>query len=203
MLTVAILVVSAGVIVQPVRNMPGNSILIDVQNQLVSGHPYNDPDPITTVHECTHGINSRLRGLYHKPSFYVLKNRAFIFHEVPGTLRDVANKIPINLRGDVYKLYLVDSRRWWNDTPSYVFDEFVAYTNGSIARYELGIPTRIESIKYMMEFVIYSYYAATTPESKEFWAWNTRRAWALYELSGVKLPYVESIQFQMILREAL
>jgi len=199
----AIILIGGMVSVPPVRDLPNDSIIFDVQNQLVSGHPYNDPDPITTVHECTHGINSRLRGLYHKPSFYVLKNRAFIFHEVPGTLRDVANKIPINLRGDVYKLYLVDSLRWWNNTPSYVFDEFVAYTNGSIARDELRIQTRTESIKYMIEFVVYSYYAALTPESKEFWVWNTRRAWALYKKSGIVIPYAESIQFQMILREAL
>ncbi len=143
--------------VNPVRDVTEFApILNDVQSQLQAGHQYTCDDDITTVHECTHGINSRLRWLYGKPSFYVLNNKAIILDEPKGTLAKVANRIPVDSRGKLYQLYLVDARQWWNEQPTYVFDEFSCYINGAQARRELGRTDRKEAIEFMAEFIVYS-----------------------------------------------
>ena len=74
-------------------------ILADVESHLPAGHPYDDPDQITTVHECTHGINSLLRNQYGCPAFYVLKDRAVLIRtrhhaEVVGRRRPGAALAP-------------------------------------------------------------------------------------------------------------
>ncbi len=144
-------------VVTPLREVTAYApILNDVYSQLSAGHDYTCDDDITTVHEATHGINARLRGLYGKPSFYILNNQAITLDEPDGTLTMVAEQIPKNLRGNNYKLYLVDARRYWDGQPTYVFDEFVAYTNGAQARLDLGREDRIGVVKRMAEFLTYS-----------------------------------------------
>jgi hypothetical protein len=44
----------------------------------------------------------------------------------------------------------------WNEQPSYVFDEWCAYTNGLEARYRLGIRDRQETGRYAAEFIAYA-----------------------------------------------
>jgi len=144
-------------LVSPVRDVTEFApILNDVQSQLQAGHQYTCDDDITTVHECTHGINSRLRGLHGKPSFYVLNNKAIILEEPKGILRSIAEKIPVDYRGKTYQTYLVDARRWWNEQPTYIFDEFSAYINGAQARRDLGRTDRGEAIEFMGEFIVYA-----------------------------------------------
>ena len=135
----------------------GNGIIADIDSQLQEGHPYADEDKVTHTHEGTHGINSRLRKIHRSPGFYLLKGKALILDAEPlGTLAGVANVVPPSVRGDVYQLYLVQSRRYWNEQPSYMFDELTGYTNGAIARKELGIERREETVRYAAEFMIYS-----------------------------------------------
>ena len=93
---------------RPIREVSGYPpILTDVESHLPAGHPYDDPDRITTVHECTHGINSLLRAQYGCRAFYVLKDRAVLLDEPATTLAAVAAQVPPSLRGEVYELYLV------------------------------------------------------------------------------------------------
>ncbi len=172
-------------LVNPVRDVTDFApILNDVQSQLQEGHQYTCDNDISTVHECTHGINSRLRGLYGKPSFYVLNNKAIILEEPKGTLRAVAKRIPLEHQGKLYQLYLVDARRWWDEQPTYVFDEFSSYINGAQARKELGRTDREALIENVGEFVVYSICVPWStnnndPKMKAFLRYQIDRALAL------------------------
>ena len=165
------------VFVTPVRTVTNYSpVMNDVQSQLEAGHNYG-----MSVHECTHGINSRLRNLYKKPSFYVLQNRAVTMSEPCGTLASVASVVPRSLRGSDYRHYLVKAQTWWNEQPTYVFDEFVAYTNGSQARKETGKPKGDITIQRMAEFIPYSICVpwatkSKDPKMKAFLRWQIKRA---------------------------
>lgn len=185
----------------PIRQVSGlEHIVADIESHLPSNHPYRDNDKITWVHEGTHGINSQLRGLYGKPAFYVLRDRAIVLQKEPQTtLSEVARGIPISLRGDVYVLYLINSQRWWNNEPEYLFDEFVAYTNGSEARRQLAISERSESVRYMLEFCVYSTSVQIHSRNKDestrnFLKWNIERAMKIYKQSGIRSTYLVKLR---------
>jgi hypothetical protein len=139
----------------PIRDV-GNlgPIVTDVESHLYAGHPYRDADRITWVHEGSHGVSSLLRNKWGCPAFYVLQNRAVLMPEPRTTLSAVAGRVPQSLRGEVYNLYLIQMQQWWNNQPSFVFDEWVAYTNGAEARRRLGIPDREETLRYASEFIV-------------------------------------------------
>ena len=170
---------------RPIRQVSGlPAILADVESHLPAGHPYDDPDRITTVHECTHGINSLLRNRYGCPAFYVLNDRAILLHEPKTTLSAAANLVPLSLRGEVYDLYLVNAQSDWNDQPSYVFDEWTAYTNGANARQQLGIQDRQETVRYALEFCVYATCVAraansSDPQTRAFIMWQIERVMKL------------------------
>ena len=141
----------------PLKNSPEyGPVVTDVEQHLPARHVYRDDDKITWTHEGTHGIASQLRGKYQQPGFYLLNNNAYLLKEPKTTLAAVATKIPRSLRGAVYQLYCIDQQRYWNNEPSYLIDEWVAYLNGSLARRELGIEGRSETLRYLVEMAIYS-----------------------------------------------
>lgn len=162
-------------------------VVTDIENHLYAGHPYRDNDRITWTHEGTHGVNSLLRNKYGQPTFYVLKNNAYTMNEPLTKINEVARMIPWRLRGDqTYSLYCLQSIQSWNDQPSYLFDEWVAYTNGTIARYKLGIKDRRETIQYMFELGIYSTCVPYTskerfPVMRDFLKWQWERTLSLVE----------------------
>jgi len=171
-------------------------VVADIESHLPTNHPYRDNDRITWVHEGTHGINSILRNTFGRPGFYVLENKAILLNTEPQTtIGEVARMVPVSLRGDVYRLYMVDMRRYWEHQPSYIFDEFVAYTNGADARNQLRIHDRAETVKYMLEFCVYS---ACVPRSvKEgdeqlrlFLMFQAERAIKISNDSGIKSEYL-------------
>ena len=162
------------ILVSPLREVTEYCDTVnDVQSQLEAGHGYNCDNPISTVHECTHGINSRLRGIYKQPCFYVLGNKMFTFPEPKGTLKQVADSIPKRLRGSLYQFYLVDAQKYWNNQPSYVLDELSAYINALQARSELGVTYRKEISGYVAEFLVYSRYVKG---GKEYLDYQINRA---------------------------
>jgi hypothetical protein len=177
----------------PIRNVADPTILGDIESHLPAGHPYGDPDPVTTVHEGTHGINSLLRNQYGMPCFYLLNNRFARIREPLITIDKVARRVPPSLRGSVYRLYLVQMQGYWNNQPSYILDEYVAYTNGAEAREKLGIKMRLETIDYMLEMSVYATCLAretSTPQLKEFLIWQMKRVMELYRRSGYTSPYM-------------
>jgi hypothetical protein len=181
----------------PIRVVSDAPIIADVQSHLPAGNPYRDSDPITTVHESTHGINSLIRQHYGQPGFYLLNNKAAVISEPKTGLSKVAQIVPASLRGEVYDLYLIQQRIYWENEPSYVFDEMTAYTNGAEARYELGIAERQETVRYMLEFIVYSACVAKAtpePQMREFLRYQIERAIAIYHRSAVPTSYLNKLQ---------
>jgi hypothetical protein len=181
--------------VKPIRNVGQlPSVIADVESHLPAGHVYGDPDRVTMVHEGTHGINSLLRQRYGQPVFYILHNRAVRLNEPRTTLAAIAKQIPASLRGAVYRLYLIQMQSYWNDTPTYIFDEWTAYTNGAEARQELGIHDRSETARYALEFCVYSAYVPQDKQTKAFYKWQAERTMQLYRLAGIQDTYLHTLQ---------
>ena len=106
-------------------------IISDLQSHCSSPGTYSDSDLVTTAHETTHGVNSDLRNKYGKPCFYALNGKVLSLpHELNTTLSQVAASVPEELRGRVFRLYLIEQQSWWQNQPSYILDELSAYTNG-------------------------------------------------------------------------
>lgn len=197
----------------PVRKLDPKDmgkVLTDIESHMPAGHIYKDNDKITWGHETTHGINSNMRmkfsnGVYTnnvwnticgKPvfhngrinAFYCLENKAAVIEEPPVTIRQVAAAVPASLRGPVYNLYLVQQAGSWNNTPLYLCDEWVAYTNGSEVRRDLNIATRGETVSQMIEFDVYCLTLAmlvkqTSYDDKQFKSfliWNIERSMDLH-----------------------
>jgi len=175
----------------PLRDASGlEPVVRDIESHLPAGHPYHSADRIIWVHEGTHGVNSRLRNAYQCPGFYVLGNQAVLLREPATTLATVAALIPPSLRGEVYRDYLLQTQGDWGDQPSYVFDEWTAYTNGLEARYRLGITEHEETGRFALEFVVYAVcvpWAARSqdPQTKAFLQWQTERTLDLCRKSGI------------------
>lgn len=151
------------------NNVPSSlgKILGDIESRMPSGHIYRFPDDkITWGHETTHGLNSRVRNQNVKPgttpnAFYVLDGKALLLQEPKGfMLSDVARLIPTQLRGKIYKLYMIDQQSGWNDRPLYMWDEWVSYANGAAVRNDLNIVPRSETVTYMWEMAVYGSYVA-------------------------------------------
>ncbi len=177
------------IIYPPLRTVKDyGPVVTDIESHLPARHPYREKDKIGWVHEGTHGINSQLRNTYHRPGFYVLKNRAVLLTEPNITLRDVARAVPKSLRGRCYNTYFVQARRSWNQQPTYVFDEWVAYINGSEARHQLGISKQRATVSYMMELCVYSLCVAKASNDqrlKPFIKQQMKRTLDIYAKSGV------------------
>jgi hypothetical protein len=112
---------------------------------------------------------------------------------------EVSQLVPPSLRGDVYGLYLKHAESYWNDHPSYVFDEWMAYTNGSDARLQLGIRDRSETVRYALEFCVYAACvpraaASNDPQLKAFYKWQVDRVVTLARASHVESDYLDVLR---------
>lgn len=141
---------------------------------------------VTSAHENTHGVNSKLRQRYGGNCFFLKREKAFVrFAATPRqvTLSQVANRC--RYKGDIFNLYMRSQTRWWNDTPLYTFDEWTAYMNGSEQQLR-GLHSRSNdcTFYYMMEMGYYSYEAVQCmPDNwsdkqnlQEFWQWMAQRS---------------------------
>jgi hypothetical protein len=194
----------------PLRYAGLEPVVSDVQSHLPEGNVYWDADRVTCVHESTHGVNSLLRNRYGRPAFYVLNNKAILLNEVRTTISEIARDVPVSLRGDVYQLYLIQSQRDWNNYPSYILDEWVAYTNGGEARQTLNIIDRAETTRYALEFCVYSTYVVARGDAqmREFYKWQVERVIRLHRQAGLNGDYLnrlrlspDAVQLRIWLRE--
>ena len=93
-------------------------------------------DPINTTHEELHGVNEYLRIHYAlqqygalSNGFYLLNNMAVIMPSLGIMKRSMLEFVPALLRAhSSYATYIASDR--WDDTPSYIFDEWTAYLAG-------------------------------------------------------------------------
>lgn len=161
--------------------------LADIDSQLDSGHHYRHSNKMTWAHETTHGINARLRNARRGRlnAFYCLDNQAVYIVEPNILIEHVAPRIPRIVRGLSYNLYLNQQRRWWNDRPLYILDEWVAYTNGALAGKEYGLPEWEYELHRAHNFNIYAITLLKVVEEKDpnydrtelqrFIKWNIER----------------------------
>lgn len=152
----------------------------DIKSHCVQWTDYGDR--MTEAHENTHQIHSEIRQRLGpgRNAFYCLNDKVVVFDEPPVRLSDVTKRAT---RGEVYRLYLVDAQRWWNDQPLYVLDEMVAYTNGAI----VGKAYRVNGWEYerdrAKELTYYAYVLCDVMKDRglddkdirEFIHWNYRR----------------------------
>lgn len=188
-----------------VRHVDGNDIMADVQSHLPSDHHYNvkasdyglaflsqDGLDISTVHECVHGINSILREKSSKKEkyngFYLLDNRYVIIKEPDINPITVLDKIPKHLRFNVYRSTYDNTKKFWQDRPLYLVDEFIAHTSGMLYRRQKGIKDRSECPKYALEMGIYCLFLLQESRGyedydklKDLILWNFERVFSAYD----------------------
>jgi hypothetical protein len=85
----------------------------------------------------------------------------------------------------VYSTYLINMQRWWEDQPSYVFDELSAYANSAEASRTLNVDDR-GAIRFAREFIVYAVCVvavskSTDTQTREFLRWQIER---IVRLSG-------------------
>lgn len=147
---------------QPCREVSLSSkTLSDIESHIreSAARIYRDHDPITSAHELTHGINSETRQQTgaRTNAFYCLNNNVFICREPRLRKSDVCRYVPQNVRGDVWGLYMTGQNEWEN-TPTYILDEWVAYINGAITGREVASSNRNTDydIRHCIEFAGYA-----------------------------------------------
>jgi hypothetical protein len=127
-----------------------------------SVNPFTSGDSATITHECVHDVSSRLRKISGPQynCFYILDGFGYKVKEIKTfKLKDVAQKIPPEYRGDIYQLYLVSQQKYWNDEPSYILDEWNAYTCGTAAALRDKDNVRAQDSGFrMLEMAIYAQY---------------------------------------------
>lgn len=185
----------------------GSALTDIVQHLPLSyGNTYADSDLVTYGHETTHGINSHARNNLNRTgrranAFYCMNDRVALVVEPAIRKSQVAPYIPASLRGSRFGLYVTGSSSW-DDTPLYLWDEWVAYTNGSevaLALHGAGLWRYgwRDAVAGTLEFTAYALavgaavealdpnYFQNNPQFRAFLAWNARRAMDLYRRGAV------------------
>jgi len=178
-------------------------VLTDIVRHLPRsyGDTYYDSDKVTYGHETTHGINSHIRNYLNDTGrrangFYCLEDRAALVPE-PGIRKSqVASYIPGALRESRFSLYITGSTAW-DDTPLYVWDEWIAYINGGevgVDRHRAGLWREgwRDAVMGPLEFTVYGLavgmavealdpgYFARETQFKEVMAFSCRRAMRVF-----------------------
>jgi len=118
------------------------------------------------VHETVHGIHSDVRNEYEKKlgyklnALYCLDGNVILLKEPNITIRHVIKYVPEELRSYRWNLYFVQQLSNWDDQPTYILDEWIAYILGSkcaVNDHELGINThKSDAISGCLDFSIYA-----------------------------------------------
>ncbi|MFW9876910.1 MAG: hypothetical protein ACFFG0_27770 [Candidatus Thorarchaeota archaeon] len=180
---------------QPLRNSHHQSkTLSDIMSHISKKDMEQYGDDITNGHELTHVINNRFGNNYKRKvknyklqALYVLDNKIVILQEPKTKISKARKLVPPSLRGtNTYELYTGKRKQpYWDEYPLYLFNEWVAYTNGSIIRHELGIKKRGESVQYMLELSVYSLCVIwesgnRDEKTKDFTKWYLKRTMEVY-----------------------
>ena len=118
---------------------------------------YRDDDKVTWAHEGTHSVNAKIRLDNHvRNGFYLTDGQGIVLSQPNFTLKELANKVPLKERGRLYKLYLIEGQKYWNDVPFYCIDELSAYINGCLVGVEYNITDRTKH-SYINAVEMYGY----------------------------------------------
>jgi hypothetical protein len=133
------------------------------------------------VHETAHGIHSDVRNKYEKElktqlnAFYCLDGNVILLKDPKVTMRHVVKYVPSNLRSYRWNLYFVDQLQYWDDKPTYILEEWVAYILGSkcaVDDAQKGIVIhKSDAVSGCLDFSIYAVALAMTVKNHdpEYW----------------------------------
>lgn len=179
-----------------VVRMPESTSYADVINHAKT--PYLSSSRTTNAHESTHDINNDLSGTtkWTKDGFYLMYGRGIILDRPKLKRLEINPFVPVSLRYTRYHMYLAHTK-YGGESPLYLMDEWVAYTNGAIVALE-DIESgkwendRIDTVEPCLEFSIYtiSLCMAIEHHDPNFWndnvqfknfvIWNLKRAENLF-----------------------
>lgn len=193
-----------------------NSYYADVINH--SNNPHLSHDRDTNAHETTHLINSDIRNGVSGPktnAFYIGDDKAVVVKEPKIRKSRAIEFIPQNLRAYRFETY-VSGQQAWDDTPTYIFDEWVAYINGgsvSVDDAESGKKHEwTDAVLPSIEFSIYAVgvamavekhdreYWDSNPQFKTFVAWHLKRSHDLWLRGKKHFPWDKQDQLVANLR---
>ncbi len=147
----------------PLRQSKKHGLLGIIDSYMPEGHAYTSRDSITYGHETLHGISARLRNKYKEKYgtninvIYIKYNQFLILEHPPITISQIAKEVPPDLRDDIFKLYLIRQRKYWNRQPLYILEECNCYLYGALIGYEVGqkfnADYSMECAKKFLEYV--------------------------------------------------
>jgi hypothetical protein len=150
--------------------------ILNRTDRVISGH-----DRGTNAHENIHMINSyysnKTRGK--RRAFYIAGEGKVFYSDKPALLKsDVVKFVPQSVRGNRYNLYIKGSPSW-NDTPTYIMDEWVAYIGGAMVavedHYKGTNKDNSDRVCGPLEFSVYSIALCMAIEEKDNKFWNEKK----------------------------
>lgn len=186
--------------------------LTDIENHLPwkYGKQYRFDDKNTWAHETTHGIQAHLNNEWSKADrngkrdvywLYIGYDKAAGIPQPNIKISDISRLVPEKLRKSRFNLYLVEQRKYFENEPIYIFDEWVAYCNGAECGNELlnkklvQKQNKTDELWSVVEFSVYATYVAISQKKNdpdydnkqlmEFLAFNLERSMKLYR-DGMK-----------------
>lgn len=100
-------------------------------------------DGVTNCHEATHFLNATLSNQHGKQAFYIGDGRAVLIEKPEVLLRQIAERIPMVERGELYATYFVRAGKSNDRWGLYLFDELNAYLAGCEHAKETGNAERL------------------------------------------------------------
>jgi hypothetical protein len=169
------------------RNV-GQGVLGDIISHSLVNYTKSD-DVLTIAHELIHFINSDIYLQTGKIGFYCLNDRAITIENPILRINQVSNLVPYSLRGNSYNLYMIEQVRYWDKIPTYILDEWIAYTNASICASELKAKGYYSELLQAHNFNVYSICLAMSIKKncptyddklfRSFLMWNIERTFDL------------------------
>lgn len=164
------------------NNIDDNCLVYKDVMEYTKQKPFgNESGRNINVHETVHGIHSDYRNEYQKKlkykvnALYCLDGNIILVREPNITIRHVIKYIPKNLQSYRYELYFVKQLPDWNDAPTYILDEWIAYILGSkcaVEDHQKGINThKSDAVSGCLDFSIYAtaFAMAVKEHDPEYW----------------------------------
>ena len=153
----------------------GGYVLNDIVSYYMNGSAcmsyttYAASEKPTYAHEATHGLNACIRNNKNNTGkkangFYLLEGKAAVVVEPSIRKSTVGSYVPSNLRNlDITNRFntYVTGMSEWDDTPLYIFDEWMAYINGAKEAISLTKNNQLISNEHglvhgAIEFMVYA-----------------------------------------------
>ena len=131
---------------------------------------FNFRDKVTNAHELTHVLHGQLRQKHCKKGENCLQlpdRKIYILAE-PNILKSqISDYVPFNLKGKHFDHYVLRSKDWEN-VPSYLIDEWIAYYRGAQAGIESynKLAKKRDVLSGLVELAVYSNAILSTVKAK-------------------------------------